>query len=163
MAKRYARTHKEYQELYNVSSSTVTRWKQQGFPLDDPGEMNRLRASDPMGGKGKSADNLHGVELKEALLRAELRKKLKAGDELDLKVQRQQGKLVAVDKVRDAGVSIGVLVRSSALRLENDLPPQLEGLTAPRMKRVIREAMRSMLNDLAEFQEDAIEAAVEPD
>ena len=80
-----------------------------------------------------------------------------------IKVAEAEKRLVPADRVESAGVRIGVVTRQGLLRLENDLPPMLEGLSAPKMKKVLRGVMRNLLRDWSKFSDEAFEEAREGD
>ncbi len=61
----------------------------------------------------------------------------------------RRGELVDVHEVHAAGLTIAAGTRAALLQLANDLPPRLEGLSAAKIGRVLRESHVRILNELS--------------
>jgi hypothetical protein len=68
------------------------------------------------------------------------------------KLRREMAESFSADEVKARDTAIGAAMRMAVMRIETDLPGQCEGLSATKMKGVMRAFATQLLNDLADAQ-----------
>ena len=103
---------------------------------------------------GSELPTVEGLE--EALKRAESYEEVKiykeklAGLKIALAVRAEARELVSAAEVRESIARVVSAARGEILKLSNDLPPRLEGLTAGPMQAIIRDAIHEILTRLSD-------------
>jgi hypothetical protein len=90
---------------------------------------------------------------------ARLRKLQAEASLRELELSRLRGEVISYREVEEAVMRIGAAVRGATMRMEADLPPMLEGLSASKMQFVIRQVVDQVLGELS----DQGNKLVEPD
>ena len=130
-----------------VSPTTVRRWRDElGVDVTDPAAVDAFR-------KGQVGENRQESG---TLAEARRAKVLEETRLLRIRIEQEEGKLISVAEVEQAGVRIGTTVKAGLMRLENDLPPQLEGLSAGEMKKRLRQVLRNLLREFSDYTREAI-------
>ena len=139
---------------YGVAVPALVAWRDAGCDIKDRAAVAEFRKQQTGEDFSNEPENI--TEARRIKVMEETRL-------LRLKIQVEEGKLVPIEQVEEAGVRIGVVCKQGLLRLENDLPPMLEGLSAARMKKVLRGTLRNMLREWEDFSEEAVEDAQSAD
>jgi len=122
---------------YKITAGTLTAWQAEGIDIYDEQAMAERNAR-----KHKTS----GEELFDARL-----KKLKAEAlSATLKAAQLEGTLIDLAEAKTAIARIGAISKSLMLRMQNDLPPALEGQTASRMSAIIGQAVEAILTQLSD-------------
>ena len=128
-----------------ISTRTLREWQKAGLSeseMADRANRQRERA----GGTGDMAT----ARLRKLRAEAALR---------ELELEKQRGEAIAISEVLEGISRIGAATRSAIMRMEADLPPMLEGLSASKMQFVIRQVVDQVLGELS----DQGNKLVEPD
>lgn len=159
---------------YKPTAKQIRMWEANGYPFDNPTELKRRVEEQQTLPKGMPVPPLTFTDMKkkasemkpedvEAEL-AELRSQLIASADLKtaqtikvkisglrevLKELREQGKYILREVATAAGMEAGLASLGAWERIEDDLPPMLEGLTAAQMKVKLRDYGRLQSLDLA--------------
>lgn len=141
---------KDYAARFNVDERTIRNWKKKGYNLDDPEKLEQQI--------GKQRHLPRNFEPATSLNSARIRKTNLECEKLHFQLEVERGKYTSNDKIRDDLIKIGSATKASLLRLENELPPILEGLTAEDMQIKIKEAVDSILGDLSKMVKKHYEA-----
>lgn len=158
---------------FPVSRKMVRTWKAKGYPLDDVAALtaklcNQERSPLPKPTTpaipGDSGDALTPDEidekirtLQQLLLDAkdyEVARTIKtqlSGMREIIKVQQERGVLMPTADAEDMLRVAGHASRQAAEKMEDDLPPMLEGLSASQMKTKIRHYVIAMNRELSEI------------
>ncbi len=127
-----------------VSSRTLREWQKAG--LSETEMQDRAARQKERAGASSS--------MAEARLR-----KLQAEAQLkELELEKQRGELISIAEVLEGVARIGAATRSAIVRMEADLPPMLEGLTAPAMQRVVRQVVDQVLGELSDQGNKLVES-----
>jgi hypothetical protein len=141
---------KELAKSYGISERTLRRYEDAGVDIE-----NAQAVTDHQQGLSKSATVTDDDKtLRREKLVAETRYKQAQAERAELLLKESKGLLVSIEDVEEALLFIANKVKVQLTRLENELPPQLEGLSANGMQPIIREKRESILEFLAhEFDE----------
>jgi DNA-binding transcriptional MerR regulator len=156
---------------FPVSRKMVRTWKTKGYPLDDVAALtaklrNQERSPLPKPAdpnvSGDSGDALTPDEiddkirtLQQLLLDAkdyEVARTIKtqlSGMREIIKVQQERGVLMPTADAEAAGRLAGQASRQAWEKIEDELPPMLEGLTAAQMKSKLRDYARARCLELS--------------
>ena len=141
-------------KYFDVSPKTLRRYELAGVDIFDE-EAVRLHVSKLVGPKAEAfKDQGPGGDAKDRKTEWECRL-------LQQKFERQAGDLLPVAKVEEEGIMLGAVSKSLWDRLENDLPPMLEGRTAAEMQKVLRDYARNALVQLSDLQSGIYERCLE--
>lgn len=166
---------------WNVTQKMVRDWKDKGYPLDDPQALEKRLRNQERLPKGMPSKKLatqtpqnkpaQSEGLSESAVEAQLRdmyERLLAVTDYEeartlrtqmqgikdiLKELREQNRYILKETAQAAGAQAAVSVRGELEKLEDALPPILDGLTALQMKNKLREYARSIMLDLSRYFE----------
>lgn len=148
-------------ESYGVSTVTLHRWEKMGVDIRDPDavkahrQARRRHGTDRKPGRPARPRTEEEEALGESLEQVRLRKLKAEAEKVELGNQVKRGELIEIAQVRDDLLRIGATVKATMMRFESDLPPALEGLTAPAMQKVIRAKVDEVLRILSNDSEEA--------
>lgn len=120
----YKNLPKDYAEQYGVTTRTIHRWMQRGYPLDDPKKLMESVAGQKNPGKFEPTD-LKEAKLKKILIEIE-------AAQFKLEVARRE--YVSADRCREILSQIGATTRAQVARYRVEAP-LWEGLPAPEIQR----------------------------
>lgn len=152
--KRVAGSLRERAEHFGVSPEAIRNWKAAGVDVMDEAAVAEFRKG--LVGEDRAAEPKDLQEARRLKVIAETRL-------AELKIAETERKLVPIAEVDNGFVAVGVIVRQVILRLENDLPPMLEGLKAAGMKKILRTYLRDRLREMADFSAEQYEKIKEGD
>lgn len=143
MSKSKPPTLPEIAEVLGVTVRRVSMLKNEGMPTASIAAARAWREAQAGRNavKGDSAEELRQKRI--ALLKQQERRAKLAADE-------QAGLLIPRHQAEAESYAAGCAVRGALLKLENDLPPRLEGLTASAICQVLRAEFRQVLETLAD-------------
>ena len=147
--------------FYGVSHTALQNWGKSGVDVFDFGQTLRhvqsLRTK-PTGWKGAvdRDENAAAIELDDIrdLETAKLALTIRQAKKVDFQLEVEMARYILAETQREHGVRIGAAVKAAVLRLEADLPPVCEGLSAASMQKKFREAGDQVLKDLADMESD---------
>ena len=164
---------------YRVSARAVETWKGKGYNLEDTQDLARNLLGQPRPPVGlvqaleegrfvleSDGGEFEEMTTAEAARRLKIEQVRRTAAEARIKEQqasREEGRSMLTEEVEKAGVGIGVVVGQGLAQLENELPAMLEGLPAPKIKRVIREAARNLRREWSDYVEDTLSKLKEGD
>lgn len=132
----YKKTTKEYSQKYGVGTRTIERWKEKGWPLDNPSKIKQLRAEQKHSPDTSAANPLPEGEVSKA--EAERRKKVADAKTTEFKLAVMQGEYELKSASIAAGVVIATLVNEHLSRMEGEGPAILQGRDAIEIRRILR-------------------------
>ena len=124
---------------YNLSRTTLMRWRDQGLDLSDDAAVAAKVAS------SKAAPSDCEKDTKHRKLSAE-------ADILEHKLAVQRGEYVSAVEMKNEGLRIAAAVKGVFLRMPDDLPPQLAGHTAAEVKKRLKKYALEKLTELSTYR-----------
>ena len=121
-------------------------WKDKPAPVGDTAETVPDTSTVPQDERSLKAQALSASDYTEARFFWTKLRSLREAKQIDILDQKH----IHRDEVIDDMTKIGHGVKSALLRLQNDLPAALEGLTAPQIQGVIKIKVREILTDLSD-------------
>lgn len=143
----YKKTNGEYAEEYGCTIRTITRYRAQGLPLDNPEAMREALAGQKHRPKG-APENVPEGEISQS--EANRRRTIAQWKKMEFQLEVERGKYTENGKVIEGGYSIGASVGSALDKLSADLPALLLGLDESAMSASIRaetDKIRQLLAD----------------
>lgn len=149
---KYAKKNAEYAQEYNCTVRTITRYKAQGFPLDDPDKMREIldaqKVRPPADGETLDCDL---PEDKLPIAEAKRRKEIVAWQRAAHALAVEQGKFKPNETIIEDGYAIGAAVAAALDKLHVDLPSLCLGKDEVSMSTIIRretDKIRLQLSDM---------------
>jgi hypothetical protein len=130
---------------HGVSRETIRKLRTNGIDLsDDKAVCDGLAASKAQAAAPAPTDG------SESLLEAKRRRAIADADRAEVIARRESGEVIAVADVEELMTRLGAEMRSRLLSWIGTLPPQLEGLDAARIQRLLREKITDLLTSIHE-------------
>lgn len=145
-------------EIFSITRKTIAQWRREGkdgVPKKETGGENLKKwreffSSNPDAGffDGKPRSDRESLLCQKLEVEIEIAK---------LKKSRLDGELISMSDVNDGMAAIGAVLRAAIARLQSDLPPILEGMSASQMSKRIEEAGSSMMSQMREMLEQKMD------
>jgi hypothetical protein len=132
------RTQAEMAAMVGVSLRTLKNWRAEGVDIEDLRAVQARAAA--MAERGKESEDLGAVKLRKLKAEADLK-------EHELQVER--GLFVSKEEVLSEGMKIGMVIKSTFLKLSSDLAPILAGRPAAEVKTALDKYAREKLTELS--------------
>lgn len=132
------RTQAELADLAGVTVRTIREWTKEGVDVYDLQAL-MARAS-KVREREEQTEDLAGVKLRKLKAEADLK-------EHELQVER--GLFVSKEEVLSEGMKIGMVIKSTFLKLSSDLAPILAGRPASEVKTALDKYAREKLTELS--------------
>lgn len=151
----------EIAEKFGVNQATISRLKRNGVDIynDDAVEhalrsvrapapaIKQLQEEKPMPSVDSSNGSYAEIKTKE---QAEIEEKKRNIQLKDIKIAVEEKKYISRGEGEESAQAIGAIFRASILRLESDLPQQLEGKSAKEIQKILHSKLYDALQDASE-------------
>jgi|GEM_PF-5953995 len=151
--RKYAKKLSEYATLYNCTVRTITRYKAQGFPLDDEKKMREILGAQKHQptGKDDAPTEFDGTEdSKLPISEIKRRRELVTWQKLAFQLDVERGKYRKNEEIIEDGYALGAAVGAALDILEANLPSACLGLSEVEMAAVIKSETRKIRALLAD-------------
>lgn len=142
-------------EIFNITRKTIAQWrreKKKGVPQKEGTQENLEKwreffASNPDAGffDGKPRADRETLLCQKLEVEVAIKK---------IELQQAEGSVVDMNDAKDAFTKIGSVVRVILMRLRADMPPTLEGLSAPAMAKKFDEFTVKVLQEISDNQNE---------
>jgi hypothetical protein len=131
---------------HRVSRETIRKLRTNGVNLAD----NKAVADALACGRAAKSPPPPAADGTETLFEAKRRRAIADANRAEIQAARESGAVIEVSSVEEVMVQIGAEMRSRLLSWIGTLPPQLEGLDAARIQRLLREKIAELLTSIHE-------------
>ena len=139
--KKTTKTLAQYAQDYDISASTIKRWKAKGAPLDDPEKLKAWAAENRTTPEAFESQPLKAAQIKKLMLEC---------DRLTFRISVDKGKFIPVEEVVADFTAAGAAFVTALDTLRNDLPPLLLGLDEAGMCAVIQRETNKIRQEMAD-------------